>query len=720
MPLIDDCSEDAFQQNMASELEAGKSPDQATAIAHDVMRRACNAAGKPVPKKAKSREYLESALDSAKELLPAWVFAVIHQAALPRSGGRVRSRLRKLQAAARVSMNPPSLKSLTSELQKEIEHEIASLAGESRLFGTREGQTRKGLANGMEDAGAHAHGLDRRAGVTHMDGLHRHWFTVPGSDDLLCTSEDGVHGHSILDLGGDGGQHSHMIEVRSGGGSYTKLQTSIDGGHWHDEQLETTGFGGTHQHILKLVDGTEIKSMTVAEYVDKYRLTDSVGPKMPPASEIANALSRIRMLDEEVMMLRSLPVEQAFAQLSSGMPISCDTNLSMEVVAKTIDGIDVSFADSDEAFSVSCAGTLELSEGDIVDVLGDQVTKRSERLWPMTVEEASRHIDSLDDIRAMSRKIEWSGPADAKMVFIAAAPNQLESARGGGIVGADAEIFQKHYLTPLGLTRDDAAVGFISPHWMPDPVDSSRIAPWLDAAKEKIANYGEARVVAIGKAAKEALGDLVCAWVPHPAVVRKSGDTSQVDRKIRRLALDGAASMVDNNVTRSERSTGPLADADGGPDKHVVVLKADRPEMQIVYGVVLDPNQIDSQNDWAPPGDIQSTAHGYLQKSRVVGLEHERRIQAKVVESFVEQYPTKKDYKAAMDGRPHKVTRRKFGDDYLHSGAWVLGVKLEDREWSDYKTGKLTGFSMGGFSVKTPFDASMMPKIEVVDLIESK
>ena len=50
MPLIEVCSLEAFRANIATEIEAGKDPSQATAIAGDTLRRVCQAAGRPVPR----------------------------------------------------------------------------------------------------------------------------------------------------------------------------------------------------------------------------------------------------------------------------------------------------------------------------------------------------------------------------------------------------------------------------------------------------------------------------------------------------------------------------------------------------------------------------------------------------------------------------------------------------------------------------------------------
>jgi uracil-DNA glycosylase len=157
---------------------------------------------------------------------------------------------------------------------------------------------------------------------------------------------------------------------------------------------------------------------------------------------------------------------------------------------------------------------------------------------------------------------------------------------------------------------------------------------------------------------------------------------------------------------------------------NVSIIKADDIK-KIVYGVVLDPYgndgpKPDAQNDWNPPSEIEKTAHDYLKHSRVVGLQHQKQANANVVESWVEQYPSREDYLKAMHFEDHKVYRRPFGSDKVHSGSWILGVELGDKEWQDYKQGRLNAFSVGGYGVRRPIARNEMPTVTFIDLEEKK
>lgn len=146
------------------------------------------------------------------------------------------------------------------------------------------------------------------------------------------------------------------------------------------------------------------------------------------------------------------------------------------------------------------------------------------------------------------------------------------------------------------------------------------------------------------------------------------------------------------------------------------ISKADE-EKRIVYGIVLDPYgedgpSEDAHGDWTPPGDVEKSAHDYMISSRVVGLQHKGKADAQVVESWVEQYPSRADYLSALRSEPHEVWVRPFGSDVIHSGAWALGVKLGEKEWKLYKDGKINAFSPGGYGVRTPIDRGKMPDVK--------
>lgn len=119
----------------------------------------------------------------------------------------------------------------------------------------------------------------------------------------------------------------------------------------------------------------------------------------------------------------------------------------------------------------------------------------------------------------------------------------------------------------------------------------------------------------------------------------------------------------------------------------VPIAKADSAK-QIVYGVVLPANEVDLQDDWMAPEDIEEAAHHYMQNSRVVGSQHEKAVKAQVVESYIAPQDLQWD-----DGAN--------GPQTVAKGSWIMAVKIADPdEWAKVLDGEYTGFSVGGLGVR--------------------
>jgi broad specificity phosphatase PhoE len=125
------------------------------------------------------------------------------------------------------------------------------------------------------------------------------------------------------------------------------------------------------------------------------------------------------------------------------------------------------------------------------------------------------------------------------------------------------------------------------------------------------------------------------------------------------------------------------------------VQKADK-HKQLIYGVVLEPNTLDSQDDWMIPQEVESAAHKYMKnvargKASVSKLQHTRPGFFKTnkpslvpVESFIA--PTDFTYD---------------GTEMVKKGTWVMVLHCEDPAvWQDVLDGKYTGLSIGGTGIR--------------------
>jgi hypothetical protein len=158
---------------------------------------------------------------------------------------------------------------------------------------------------------------------------------------------------------------------------------------------------------------------------------------------------------------------------------------------------------------------------------------------------------------------------------------------------------------------------------------------------------------------------------------------------------DGYGSQEGNRAYLSEFATekaeGVLGHFDltakpGRTYKHQInIWKGDQPQ-QIVYGVVLVPEQVDSQGDIIGSDEIEQAAHRFLTQYRESGLQHvgDALPSLEVIESYIAPI----DMEVA--GNP------------VPKGSWVMAVKINDPEiWQMVLDETLTGFSIQGWANST-------------------
>jgi len=160
-----------------------------------------------------------------------------------------------------------------------------------------------------------------------------------------------------------------------------------------------------------------------------------------------------------------------------------------------------------------------------------------------------------------------------------------------------------------------------------------------------------------------------------------SGDSSSKDQKSNERKVQMLARQAEKDRTRYQAMR-------KSAEKEVTIVKADK-KRQIVYGVVLEPHTVDSQDDVMTPEDIEEAAHKYMENARRVGRRHKTMIdKAFPVESYIAPMDMK------FDGGP-------YGSSIVTKGSWVLGVKVLDPvEWAKVENGEYKAFSVGGTGVR--------------------
>lgn len=119
-----------------------------------------------------------------------------------------------------------------------------------------------------------------------------------------------------------------------------------------------------------------------------------------------------------------------------------------------------------------------------------------------------------------------------------------------------------------------------------------------------------------------------------------------------------------------------------------LIAKADSTdEERFVYGVVLEPDGVDAQNDTVSPEEIRKAAHEFMATFKNIGLQHQTFIngRAQILESYI----------APVDFE--------LGGEAVKKGTWMFGVRVIDEQiWKAVKSGSITGFSIGGSAVRQP------------------
>jgi hypothetical protein len=123
------------------------------------------------------------------------------------------------------------------------------------------------------------------------------------------------------------------------------------------------------------------------------------------------------------------------------------------------------------------------------------------------------------------------------------------------------------------------------------------------------------------------------------------------------------------------------------------LLKRDTIEERYVLGVVLEPEEIDSQGHVYAEDEVRKAAHGFLEIHARMGLMHKQDVtgKIKILESFLS--PVAMDIEGVI----------------VKKGTWLLGARIVDDElWEGVKNGKFNGWSIGGTAIESVEELDQM------------
>lgn len=122
--------------------------------------------------------------------------------------------------------------------------------------------------------------------------------------------------------------------------------------------------------------------------------------------------------------------------------------------------------------------------------------------------------------------------------------------------------------------------------------------------------------------------------------------------------------------------------------KRMIVKKADSDDPErIVFGIVAEPDEKDSEGDWETEDDIREALYYFMEHDGIFKMNHSGgSIDVNLLEAFIAPV----DY--SIEGESVK------------KGSWVQGVRVDVDTFDKIEKGELTGFSMAGTAIRIEDD----------------
>ena len=153
-------------------------------------------------------------------------------------------------------------------------------------------------------------------------------------------------------------------------------------------------------------------------------------------------------------------------------------------------------------------------------------------------------------------------------------------------------------------------------------------------------------------------------------------DVSLCGIKMQRLASGESPDLMDEPAHPAR---------EGSRDFHKMIIQKaedDAPE-RIVFGIVAEPNEEDTEGDWESAEDIQKALYNFMEGGAIFKMNHAGgAVDAKLLEAFIAPV----DY--MIEGESVK------------KGSWVQALRVDADTFGKIEDGTLTGFSMAGTAIR--------------------
>lgn len=224
-----------------------------------------------------------------------------------------------------------------------------------------------------------------------------------------------------------------------------------------------------------------------------------------------------------------------------------------------------------------------------------------------------------------------------------------------------------------------------------------KAAAYLAEGKEPVTLFGEDVVEAVGietivEKARTLRTDWLLAVKDSPEARKVIGKAFAIPNYAD-LVFATSADLLDPSSVEwvSGERTAEVLKFALADDRKINLLKAKKADAngdeRIVFGVVLEPDEVDAQGDTISKEEIEQAAHRFLEDFGNLGLQHKEIVNGKL--KLLESFIAPVDFE--VDG------------SHVKAGTWLMKERVvDDALWKAVKAGKFTGFSIGGSAIRKP------------------
>lgn len=317
-------------------------------------------------------------------------------------------------------------------------------------------------------------------------------------------------------------------------------------------------------------------------------------------------------------------------------------------------------------------GTIpELGESGLPRSLEPDVPPRF-RYWKCDTEEEARRVrDALVEERLFTSETVKSVDGETRRAVI--------------------ETVQKLFLPP---SYDPEELVEIPP--IVRPVD--KVASFLEPTSDERATvlFDEDIVETVGietilEKTRKLAGEFVIAAYDSPEVRKMiNGPAFQLKSRDDLVFVTNAKLENEELITwvQLERAT-ELVKFAFGEERSIRFFKADDGEEErTVFGIVLEPDEVDAQGDTISAEEIKQACYKFMEDFGNLGRQHKELVNGKL--KLLENYIAPVDFQTEEG-------------EHVKKGTWLMKERVvDDQLWKAAKKGEYTGFSIGGSGVRVP------------------